>query len=118
VVIPAEVDGRAVVKVEGSPYKPILYYSSSVTSVTIPDGVKTIGDWAFYRCTGLTSVTIPDSVISIGLAAFEFCKGLTSITIPDSVTTIGNEAFEYCSNLTSVTIGCLKPRFYFRFTGF
>ena len=74
-------------------------------NVTIPDSVTSIGDYAFYNCSGLTSVTIPDSVTSIGYSAFSGCRGLTSVTIPDSVTSIGDWAFGHCSGLTSVTIG-------------
>ena len=73
--------------------------------VNIPDGVKRIGNNAFYKCSELTSVTIPDSVESIGNWAFCRCNNLTSVTIPDSVTSIGNSAFENCSNLTNVIIG-------------
>ena len=77
---------------------------SGLTSVTIPDGVTSIGDYAFYFCLRLTSVTIPDGVTSIGDYAFWNCSGLTSVDIPDSVTSIGNYAFSWCSGLTSVTI--------------
>ena len=62
-------------------------------AIIIPDGVTSIGDYAFSNCSGLTSVTIPDSVTFIGRWAFENCSGLTSITIPDSVTEIGDFAF-------------------------
>ena len=78
---------------------------SMLTSVTIPDSVTSIVDYAFSGCTGLTSVTIPDSVKSIGNNAFENCTGLTSVTIPDSVESIGDYAFYGCTGLTSVTIG-------------
>ena len=64
-----------------------------MTSITIPDSVTSIGDFAFYNCTGLTSVTIPDSVTFIGSEAFECCTGLTSITIPDSLANIEGYAF-------------------------
>ena len=77
---------------------------SGLTSVTIPNSVTSIGNSAFEDCRGLTSVTIPNSVTSIGNNAFEDCSGLTSVTIPNSVTSIGNYAFESCSGLTSVTI--------------
>ena len=75
-----------------------------ITTVIIKNGVTSIGDRAFYGCTGLASVTIPNSVTSIGNYAFGFCSSLTSISIPNSVTNIGNDAFSYCSSLTSVTI--------------
>ena len=81
-----------------------FYGCTGLTSVTIPNGVTSIGGSAFYGCTGLTSVTISDSVTSIGSSAFYGCTGLTSVTIPDSVTSIGSSAFSGCTGLTSVTI--------------
>ena len=84
--------------------KDAFYECSGLTSVTIPNSVKSIGDRAFGHCTGLTSITIPNSVTSIGYQAFCNCTGLTSVTLPNSVTSIGKSAFKYCSGLTSVTI--------------
>ena len=75
------------------------------TEYAIPDGVTTIGGYAFEYCRSLTSVTIPDSVTTIGESAFAWCSGLTSVTIGYSVTTIGDYAFQGCDSLTSVTIG-------------
>ena len=77
---------------------------SNLTSVTIPEGVTTIGYYAFSGCSSLASVTIPKSVTSIGSSAFEYCSSLTSIAIPEGVTSIGEQAFRYCSSLTSITI--------------
>ena len=75
-----------------------------MTSVTIQEGVTSIGDWAFCGCWYLTSVTIPSSVTSIGDHAFTDCRDLTSVTIQEGVASIGNSAFSACSGLTSVTI--------------
>ena len=77
---------------------------SSLTSITIPNSVTSIGDYAFYNCLSLTSIEIPNSVTSIGAYAFWGCSSLTSITIPNSVTSIGDCAFCGWSALTSITI--------------
>ena len=60
----------------------------------IAEGTRVIGDTAFRGCTSLTSVTIPSSVISIGYAAFSGCTSLTSVNIPSSVMYIGNNLFD------------------------
>ena len=77
---------------------------SGLTSITLPNSLTSIGDWAFSGCSGLTSITLPNSLTSISNAAFNGCSGLTSVTIPNSVTSIGGRAFSSCSGLTSVTI--------------
>ena len=82
----------------------VAYAEASGTEYTIPYGVTTIGEGAFYLCNSLTSIVIPDSVTTIGYRTFGYCESLTSVTIPDSVTTIGDWAFDGCSSLTSVTI--------------
>ena len=115
------------------------FIPASLKSVTITNGY--IGDYSFYNCSNLTSITIFDGVTSIGSSAFYGCSGLkevhiadlaawctiefsdfssnplyyahnlylndsliTDLIIPDSVTSIGGSAFSGCSGLTSVTI--------------
>ncbi len=78
-------------------------YHSDIVSVTLPEGLTSIGNHAFNGFSCLTSLIIPNCVTSIGEGAFRYC-GLTSVTIPNSVTTIGNDAFNGCSSLTSLTI--------------
>ena len=84
-----------------------FYECTGLTSVEIPNSVTSIGDNAFAKCTGLKSVEIPNSVTSIGLCAFDGCKGLKSVEIPNSVTSIGEYAFRGCTGLKSLTIGNL-----------
>ncbi len=112
------VDGIYYNRDDGSKTCSVTYrntnYNSYSGKVDIPEtvtyngttySVTSIGNYAFYGCTGLTEITIPNSVTSIGSYAFESCSGLTSVTIPNSVTTIGWWAFWACTNLTQVTIG-------------
>jgi len=77
--------------------------ATSLTSITIPYGVTSIGNYAFYNATSLTSISIPASVTSIGINAFNKASSLTSISIPAGVTSIGNHAFYNATSLTSLT---------------
>ena len=79
------------------------FYGSSLTNITIPSSVTSIGDYAFQVCGNLTTVTFGENsqLTSIGDSAF-LGSGLISITIPENVTSIGERAFQNCSNLTDV----------------
>ena len=56
---------------------------TEITDLIIPNGVTSIGDYAFYNCTSLTSITIPNSLTSIGVYAFLGCSSLTKVIVPD-----------------------------------
>ena len=84
--------------------KLIGYPNGKENTYTVPNSVITIGNNAFYGCSGLTSVIIPSNVIKIEDAAFAYCSGLTFVTIPNSITSIESSTFYGCTALTSVSI--------------
>ena len=79
-------------------------YCNKLTSITIPESVTNIGDYAFSMCKGLTTVFISNSVESIGLGAFAGCTQLSSITLPNGITNIGDNTFYECFNLSEISI--------------
>ena len=87
------------------------FYRCRVTlkSITIPNSVRTIGDYAFGWCSSLTSVTLSSSVTSIGDRAFYSCSSLKSINIPNNVASIGEYAFYGCSSLYTIRVEATTP---------
>ena len=76
-------------------------YNTTLTKVTFPNTVTSIGHYAFQGCTNLEEVTLSDTLEDIGYSSFYNCTALSQIVIPNSVTFIGNYAFAYCSTLSS-----------------
>ena len=79
-----------------------VYYASKITSIVIPDSVKSIGYQAFDSCNSLTNIIIGKGVTEIGAFAFSNCPSLTSIIIPDSVKNIESYAFSKCKKLKNI----------------
>ena len=78
---------------------------ANAEAFVVPDGVATIGDYAFFGAKYLTSIYFPEgSLTTIGAMAFEFCEGLTELLLPAGVTEIGMYAFAHCSGLRSVDL--------------
>ena len=86
---------------DGSPCNQLC---SNILSVTIPQGVTSIGKRAFYDCKNLTTLVLGEDIKTIGNYAFECCTSLTGVTIPQSVTSIGYSAFEGCTALNPLII--------------
>ena len=112
----------------------LSFWGNTLTSITLPEGLKTIGDEAFRWCSSLTSITLPKSLINIGENPFEclqlkinnlsphfcieddvlftadkthlisYCSSKTTYSVPYSVKTIGDSAFCGCDSLTSITL--------------
>lgn len=79
-----------------------FYGDTTLTSVTLPDTLKTLRSQAFYGCSSLTSIIIPDRVDGIRGQTFDGCISLTSIVIGSGVETISDLAFYGCNALTTV----------------
>lgn len=77
-------------------------FPTSVSSVSIGEGVTAVGAYSFANCINLTGVSLPASVTSIGDGAFIGCAGLNTFSIPAAVTNVGYNAFAYCEDLSSV----------------
>ena len=71
----------------------------------VKDGTLVIADMAFYDKDTLTSVTMPSTLKSIGHSAFSACTSLTKVYIPKSVQRIGAHTFSDCGSLTDVFYG-------------
>lgn len=102
-IIPKEVQykGRTfkVIKIDAN-----AFLKSSVSSVTIPEGITAIGNYAFSQCKKIVSMQLPSTVTSIGVGSFLDCTSLASITLPKSINTIGGRAFSGCTSLTHISI--------------
>ncbi len=99
----------AITDADGTPYTITAlgveaFWDSYLTAITLPDGLESIGDKAFYSCSSLTAIDIPSSVTSIGEEAFRSCTSLKDVTLPDGLESIGNGVFRGCSALTSIDI--------------
>lgn len=101
-------DGKLVIEGTGkmSDYEevaPWIAANCDVLSVSISDGITSIGDSAFYGCASLTEITIPDSVTRIGMFAFYECDNLKSVKLSSKVKEIGAYAFGFVYNAETAT---------------
>ena len=98
-----------IVRVHDNIRPPYNNFPNIIGHISIPNSVTTIGDGAFYGCSGLTgNLVIPNSVTTIGNYAFNKCTGLTTLTIPSNINNIDGNAFQGCSNLKTLYINSKK----------
>nr|WP_319372975.1 leucine-rich repeat protein [uncultured Methanobacterium sp.] len=101
VVIPSTIDGLPVVKIDAWVFSSI----NSITSITIPNSVTTIGPYAFSSCNGLTSIVIPDSVTDLSYFVFSYCSNLKNATLGEGLFAVGSSTFKQCTSLESIIFG-------------
>ncbi len=102
-------DGELVISGTGDMYDwdeetPWYNYKQFIKTVTVDNGVTSIGSYAFMESYYLEKITIPDSVKSIGAIAFYCCYRLDNVAIPDSVINIGENAFYNCMAMEYIHI--------------
>ena len=84
--------------------QPWAAYKSDIRHVIVEDGVTSVSEEAFYKCTALETVVIADSVTAIGNWAFSYCASLTDIDTGDGITQLGSYTFMQCTALRNVTL--------------
>ena len=75
-----------------------------MTQISLPEGLYSLGSYAFTGCEALTSVTIPAGITELDSGVFSWCDALSTVTLPDGLTTIKSDAFGYCDSLRSIII--------------
>lgn len=100
VEIPVVYNDKPVVVIQNSGFKDC----SSLTSILIPNSIKSIGINAFENCSNITEITIPEGVTLIGNNTFKGCVKLASATLPTSLESFGANAFAGCTSLTSIAL--------------
>ena len=80
-----------------------FYRCYSMTHISIPTGVSSIGNGTFQYCTSLKTIVIPDGITSLGISTFEGCYGLNFASLPKTVTSGGTKCFSQCYSLVALT---------------
>lgn len=99
-VIPQAIDGHTVIGIG----KNAFAGNDKLLSLTIPNTVTYIDDFAFLYCSEMTSVKLPDNLEKIGKGAFSYCFSLTGINLPTTLKSIGDLAFTECSEIKTMYI--------------
>lgn len=98
VSIPAQIEGIPVKWIGNNAFKD----AAMIESVTLPDSVNIICDFAFQNCTSLKTVKWPDDLLIVGEFAFQNCSSLTDAVLPEGTQQLRNYAFDHCVNLQKV----------------
>lgn len=107
VVIPSTLGNYSVTAIWESAFE----NKNKITSITIPDGVKTIDRYAFKACTGLTKITFGSGLTTIGGEVFDGCTSLTSVDLPSNLNEIESKAFLGCFKMTQINVSASNTTF-------
>ena len=80
------------------------FYFSGLLTIEIPSSITVLEDGVFDTCGALSSVTLPEGLETIGPKCFRNCNKMTSINLPESLRTLGHNVFESCESLEEVVI--------------
>ena len=75
-----------------------------IKTVTVSDGITSVGAYAFAGIAGLKEIYLPDSLVMIGRNAFDGCSGLSAVVLPDSIEKMGFQAFANCTALSDINL--------------
>ena len=99
VIVPAQPGGYPLTRI-----RDYAFYGNNVKRVILPEGITSVGTYAFSECIKLQEIQLPQSLTAIGVYAFGFCTALREIYLPENLTTLGSQAFWYCSSLQEIVI--------------
>ncbi len=79
-------------------------YNDILSSISFPEGLESIGDYAFRSCRKLSTLNLPSTLKHVGDNAFGYCSELTSVNLPTTMNHIGDYAFSNCEKLSTINL--------------
>ena len=101
---PREIEGHFTLPAWLKEIRNSAFRERGIQTVTIPDGVEVIGEYAFESCKALTGVALPGKLVSIGSYAFRGCVSLREVSFPQMPVSIGADAFRGCVQLREIIL--------------
>jgi hypothetical protein len=100
VTVPPMIEGKPVTSIAHGAFA----YQKELSTVTLPDSIRSISAMVFRGCQNLRSINLPDALTTIASETFYGCSALTELVIPGGIESIGQLAFSHCSALESLTL--------------